>query len=318
MRMANRKLQIGNGRPGNDSESPWPVSNWEICISGLTFLVFSALVHGAHAATATERGKVIFALAAGCGCHTPADGPVGAGGWKVPTPFGTFYGPNITPDADTGIGRWNDADIRAAIRDGLARDKSVEAPTMPYYYYAGMSDQDVDDLIAYLRSLSAARRADRPAEGELPLARLAYRAWRFLFVKHETPPATAPRAEDARGRYLVNHVSLCVDCHTPRDRIGVPERSMYLAGVAHGPGGEVVPNITPDATGIGDWDKEDIYNVLTTGMLPNFDNVQGSMADVVNGHGGGPGLKDAPAEDRRAIAAYLKTVPPIDNAVEDK
>jgi mono/diheme cytochrome c family protein len=277
-----------------------------------------SLPHPSWAQSAVERGKLIFALAAGCGCHTPPDGPVGAGGGKVPTPFGTFYGPNITPDPDTGIGRWSDAEIRAAIRDGFARGEGVEAPTMPYYYYAGMSDADVDDLIAYLRSLPAARREDRSAEGELPLARLAYRMWRFLFVRHESPPATAPRAEELRGRYLVDHISLCVDCHTPRDRLGVPERSMYLAGVARGPEGEVVPNITPDGTGIRDWDTEDMYNVLTTGMLPNFDNVQGAMADVVNGHGGGPGLKDAPEGDLRAIAAYLKTVPAIDNAVEDK
>jgi len=316
--MSNRKWQIENGRPGNDSESRRPLPTLKSCISVLTFLFLTALVHAAHAAGDVERGKVIFALAAGCGCHTAADGPVAAGGGKVPTPFGTFYGPNITPDADTGIGRWSDAEIRAAIRDGLAHGKGAEAPTMPYYYYAAMSDEDVNDFIAYLRWLPAARRESRLAEGELPLARLAYGVWRFLFVRHETPPATAPRAEEARGRYLVDHVSLCGDCHTPRNRLGVPERSMYLAGVAHGPEGEVVPNITPDTTGIGDWDAEDIYNVLATGMLPNFDSVQGFMADVVSGHGGGPGLKDAPESDRRAIAVYLKTVPPIDNVVKDK
>jgi mono/diheme cytochrome c family protein len=316
--MSNRKWQIADGEPINHPGVRCPVCRLKVFIPSLTFPFLATLAVAAHAAGDAERGRVIFAVAAGCGCHTPADGPVAAGGGKVATPFGTFYGPNITPDAETGIGRWSDDEIRAAIRDGLAPGKGAEAPPMPYYYYAGMSDEDVNDLIAYLRSLPAVRRQNRPAEGELPLARLAYRAWRFLFVRHETPPATAPRAEEARGRYLVDHVSLCVDCHTPRDRLGVPERSMYLAGVAHGPAGEVVPNITPHATGIGDWDTEDIYNVLTTGMLPNFDNVQGSMADVVNGHGGGPGLKDAPQSDRRAIAAYLKTVPPIDKAVEDK
>jgi len=316
--MSNRKWQSRNGKPGNDSESRWPVSTLKFGISSLTFLLLNTFVHAAHAAGDAERGRVIFALAAGCGCHTSADGPVGAGGAKVTTPFGTFYGPNITPDPKTGIGRWRDDEIRAAIRDGLTRGKGAEAPTMPYYYYAGMSDADVNDLIAYLRSLPAVHRKSRPAEGELPLARLAYRMWRFLFFRSEAPPAQASTAGKARGRYLVDHVSICVDCHTPRDRLGVPQRSMYLAGVAHGPGGDPVPNITPDATGIRDWDTEDIYNVLTTGMLPNFDNVQGAMADVVNGHGGGPGLKDAPESDRRAIAAYLKVVLPIDNAVEDK
>src|SRR5207247_2514209 len=108
------------------------------------------------------------------------------------------------------------------------------------------------------------------------------------------------------------------DCHTPRTRLGAPDRSMYLAGVADGPGGQVIPNITPHATGIGDWDVSDILGVLTRGMLPNFDNVQGLMAEVVDGRGGGPGFKDAPEADLRAIAEYLKTVPPIDNAVTDQ
>ena len=270
------------------------------------------------AQSAAERGRVIFVLAAGCGCHTSAEGPVGAGGGKIPTPFGTFYGSNITPDPDTGIGRWTDAEIGAAIRAGRARGGEVESPAMPYYQYAGMADADVADLIAYLRSLPPVRRPSRATEGELPLARLAYWAWRVLFFRPETPPAKAPVSGETRGRYLVEHVSICVDCHTPRNRFGAPDHSMYLAGVAHGPDGNAIPNITPHATGIGDWDVDDIVNVLTQGMLPNFDNVQGLMADEVNGHGGGPGFKDAPEDDRRAIAAYVKGVAPIDNKVEDK
>jgi len=264
------------------------------------------------------RGKVVFALAAGCGCHTPKDGPVGAGGGEVPTPFGTFYGPNITPDRDTGIGAWSDAEIDAAIRQGFARGKGVESPAMPYYQYAGMSDADITDLIAYLRSLTPVERATQPHEGELPLARWAYRAWRLLFMPSVTPPAVAPPAGIERGRYLVDHVSICTDCHTPRNRFGAPDRAMYLAGSAHGPGGDPVPNITPHTTGIGSWDVADIVNLLTQGMLPDFDNVQGFMADVIDGRGGGPGFKDAPESDRRAIAEYLKTVPPIDNKVPDK
>ncbi len=265
-----------------------------------------------------QRGKVVFALAAGCGCHTSKDGPVGAGGGEVPTPFGKFYGSNITPDRVTGIGAWSDADVEVAIRRGVARGKGIEAPAMPYYQYAGMSDTDVADLIAYLRSLPAVRRTNRPHEGELPLARWAYRAWRLLFVRRVVAPAAAPASGVGRGRYLVDHVAICTDCHTPRNRFGAPDRTLYLAGSAHGPGGDPVPNITPHQTGIGDWDVTDIVNLLTQGILPNFDNVQGFMADVIDGHGGGPGFKDTPESDRRAIAEYLKTVPPIDNKVEDK
>jgi len=283
-------------------------------VLGVTVLFASA----AAGAGDRERGRVIFTLAAGCGCHTPTAGPVGAGGGEIPTPFGKFYGTNITPDAETGIGRWSDEEITAAIRTGIAKDKGAEAPAMPYYQYAGMADDDVADLIAYLRSLPPVRRVNRPHEGELPFARWAYQAWRRLFAPRPISPGTPPTQPIARGKYLVDHVAICGDCHTPRNRLGVPNPSMYLGGAAHGPGGKPVPNITPHTTGISDFDAGDIVNVLTLGMLPNMDNVQGYMADVIDGHGGGPGYKDAPAADLKAIAAYLKTVTPIDNDVAGK
>lgn len=302
----------------------WPADpgaarmSFNICHSIFTIAVWCVFATSASAAGDPQRGKVVFALAAGCGCHTSKDGPVGAGGGEVPTPFGKFYGSNITPDPETGIGAWSDADVEAAIRRGVARGKGVESPAMPYYQYAGMSDTDLADLIAYLRALPAVRRPNRPHEGELPLARWAYRAWRLLFVRSAAAPAAAPASGVERGRYLADHVAICTDCHTPRNRFGAPDRAMYLAGSAHGPGGDPVPNITPHRTGIGDWDVADIVNLLAQGILPNFDNVQGLMAEVVDGHGGGPGFKDTPESDRRAIAEYLKTVPPIDNKVEDK
>ena len=289
----------------------WTLVAAAVCLCG------AAAAPGALA-TSVERGKVVFTLAAGCGCHTPKDGPIGAGGAEVPTPFGKFFGTNITPDRETGIGAWSDAEIAAAIRDGVTRGGHAEAPAMPYYQYAGMADDDVADLIAYLRSLTPVRRANQPHEGELPLARWAYRAWRLLFFSNPSRPAQAPTAGLERGRYLVEHVSICVDCHTPRNRLGVPDARLYLAGSVHGPGGDSVPNITPHATGIGEWQADDILNVLTRGMLPDFDNVQGFMADVVDGHGGGPGYKNAPEADLRVIAEYIKSVPPIDNKVDDK
>jgi mono/diheme cytochrome c family protein len=276
-----------------------------------------ALVHAA-ADTAVERGRRVFALAAGCGCHTPAGGPVGAGGAEIETPFGTFYGTNITPDQRTGIGAWSDADIDAAIRGGHVRGKGAEAPVMPYYLYAGMSDADTRDLIAYLRTLPPVRRSNRPHEGELPLARWAYQAWKLLFFTSPQERTDAPAGGVERGRYLADHVSLCIDCHTPRNALGALDLSMYLAGTAEGPGDEKVSNITPHETGIGDWDAVDIVNLLRERMLPNFDNVQGAMADVVDGVGGGPGYKDAPEEDLRAIADYLLTVAPIDNDPDDQ
>src|SRR5262249_9180366 len=153
-----------------------------------------------------------------------------------------------------------DAEIAAAIVDGVVRGKGAESPAMPYYQYAGMADADLTDLIAYLRTLAAVRHMNRPHEGEVPLARLAYRAWGIVSFQRPKHMASAPADETARGRYLVDHVSLCADCHTPRTRLGALDLTMYLAGAAHGPGGDPVSNITPHHTGIGDWDTDDIVD----------------------------------------------------------
>ncbi|MCX8073942.1 MAG: cytochrome c [Candidatus Binatia bacterium] len=285
---------------------------WVLLSIGLGLL----LAARAKAETAVERGRVLFALAGGCGCHTSKDGPVGAGGGEVPTPFGKFYGTNITPDPETGIGKWSDQEIIAAIRDGVARGKGVESPAMPYYWYAGMSDEDVRALVAYLRSLPAVRQPNRPHEGEPPFARLAYRAWRALWAPRFRPAPVRPSDPVERGRYFVDHVSLCADCHTPRNFVGAIRFDLYLAGTEAGPGGTHVPNITPHETGIGSWDEDDIVNLLRTGFTPEFDNVQGWMAEVVEGKAGGPGYRDAPEEELRAIARYLRQVRPIAHRVE--
>jgi mono/diheme cytochrome c family protein len=284
-------------------------------LAALLGLVAAALAAPAHGGDA-ERGRMIFAMAGGCGCHTPEGGPVGAGGRALPTPFGTFYGTNITPDAETGIGSWSDEEILAAIRDGEARGKGVEAPVMPYYLYAGMSDEDARDLIAHLRTLAPVRRENRPHEVSLPFQRLAFRAWRLLFANRIEAPPQAPGEPLARGRYWADHVAICGDCHTPRNWLGVPRSDLYLAGTSAGPDGRGVPNITPEEkTGIGDWEVQDVVAVLRTGMLPDMDNVQGLMAEVVDGVGGGPGYSDVPEAELRAIAAYWKSVPPIENEV---
>jgi len=280
---------------------------------------------GQHAADARAvaikgdpaRGEQVFAIAGGCGCHTPEKGPVGAGGVEIETPFGTFYSTNVTSDPTHGIGAWSDEEIARAIRSGTLRDGSVEAPVMPYQLYAGMADDDLRDLIAYLRSLPPAAVENRPHEVGLPLPRLAFRAWRLLFAGATQAPEAAPPDGVERGRYLTDHVAICGDCHTPRTRFGALDDDLYLAGTALGPGGELVPNVTTDdETGIGTWSAEEIVSLLELGMKPDFDNVQGSMAEVIDGIAGGPGYGKAPARDLHAIAAYMKTVPPIDHVVE--
>jgi len=277
----------------------------------LTSLLLLTVCGSAAQAGDAAHGQVLFALAGGCGCHTPDSGPVGAGGREIKTPFGTFYGPNITPDRDTGVGDWSDKELIAAMRDGQSR-LGVESPVMPYYQYAGMTDGDAGDLVAYLRTLAPVRRENTPSAVTIPMPRLAYRFWRLLFASRAARPANVPSEPVARGRYLVQSVAVCTDCHTPRTRVGAPNRKLYLAGTNDGPDGESVPNITPDSeTGIGDWSETHIVHLLQSGMKPDGDDVEGLMAQVIMGVGGGPGFAAAPESELHAIAAYLKTVPPI-------
>jgi mono/diheme cytochrome c family protein len=138
--------------------------------------------------------------------------------------------------------------------------------------------------------------------------------WLKLFGRYTAPSAKAPQGGVERGRYLVDHVSLCGDCHTPRNFFGVPNRSYYVAGTKTGPLGEKIPNITPDKiTGIGEWSRKEIADFLLTGLKSNSDDALGLMAEVIQGT---PlGYKDMTRDDALAIEDYLKTVRPIYNKI---
>ncbi len=284
-------------------------------VLGVTPLNFPGPAWAAEA-DLVARGQYIFALAGGCGCHTAEDGPVNAGGRPLKTPYGTFYGTNITPDPTHGIGKWTDRQVIDSIRLGMRPDGSVLSPVMPYPAFSGMADEDVTALVAYLRNVPAVARANQPHALSLPFVGLAMRAWRWLFFDPGSAPARAPEAGVERGRYISEHVAHCQECHTPRTRTGTLDRSLYLAGNQAGIDGEVTPNITPEVkTGIGEWSEDEIVSLLQTGFRPNFDNVQGLMALVIEGVREG-GYKDMTQEDALAVARYLKSVPPIIHQVK--
>lgn len=266
----------------------------------------------------TAKGQYIFALAGGCACHTVPKGTPHIGGRAFPIPFGTVYSTNITQDKETGLGAWNDQQIHDAIIKGVRQDGSRILPVMPYEKYSGMAQEDLKALIAYLRTLKPVKKAPPELKTWVPLARsVGTPIFLKIFGRFNSAPAQAPKSGVERGRYLVEHVSLCGDCHTPRNSIGVPKQSLYLAGASKkiGPLGEAVPNITPDKeTGIGEWKREDIAELLIAGTKPDLDNVQGLMYEVIQGtpHG----FKDMKKEDALAIADYLKSIPAIKNKVD--
>ena len=257
-----------------------------------------------------KRGEVLFKAADCAACHTDVKGggaPL-AGGRPLATPFGTFFSPNITPDRATGIGAWSEADFHRALRDGIGRDGDYLFPVFPYPSFTGMSDQDIGDLYAYLQSLPPVAQADKPHEVGFPFRwRFLQLFWRTLFFR-PGPLQLVPQqsAEWNRGRYLAQAVVHCQECHTPRNFLGGLDTARAFSGNPQGPDGMKVPNITSDpATGIGKWSLEDITALLKTGQTPDMDFVGSGMADVVKGTGA---LSDA---DRRAIAVYVKSLPPI-------
>ncbi len=251
------------------------------------FVIFAAFgeARGAQEdAAAIRRGAYVFA-AAGCAeCHTAKGGKPLAGGRALKTPFGTFYSPNITPDPATGIGKWSEADLKRALREGIGRDGTHFFPVFPYPSFTFMTDADIGDLYAYLKSLPPVVEANRRHEIRFPFRfRILMLGWNRLFLKRGPFEPAANRSPAwNRGAYLVKALAHCGECHTPRNLLGQLDLDDAFSGTKEGPEGGTVPNITPDKlTGIGTWNEKDITYLLETGQKPDGDDVQDGMRAVV-------------------------------------
>jgi len=289
------------------------------------FLAFQIYLFAAVAAQAqtteadlVKKGQYVFALAGGCACHTAPRSDFNSGGRPFPIPFGTVYSTNLTPDKETGLGGWTDQQIIDAIIKGIRRDGSRILPVMPYEKYSGMAPEDLQALIAYIKTLQPVKKPTPELKTWAPFARsLGVPLFLKTFGRFGSAPAQAPNSGVERGRYLVEHVSLCGDCHTPRNFLGAPNRALYLAGATDKGSllGVEVPNITPDKfTGIGDWKRQEIADLVRTGIKPDFDNVGGLMAEVIQG--APHGFKDMKQADALAIADYLQSIAPIKNKIK--
>ncbi len=263
------------------------------------------------------RGEYAF-YAGGCNsCHAAKDAEGDAkfvlgGGLALKTPFGTFYGPNISPHPD-GIGGWSDADFVNAVMRGVSPDGEHYYPAFPYLSYQRMPVEDVLDLKAFIDTLPPVA-GEAPAH-ELPLLfrfRRGIGIWkrRYMDERPFMPDPTAD-AQLNRGAYLVTGPGHCSECHTPRDLLGGPIAARAFAGGAAPEGDKTVPNITPGPGGIGDWSIGDIRTALRTGLLPDFESFGGAMVDVQEN------MAKLSEEDREAIALYLKALPPLPDAQEE-
>lgn len=291
---------------------PDPFAHVSFLCIGMILLVLTS----STSALASEEAGAYAIAAGGCyGCHTntaPGSVPY-AGGRELKTPFGSFYSPNITPDKENGIGSWTDEQFIKALKEGIGPDGHPYFPVFPYTSYTKMTDEDALAIKSYLFSLPPSSEQNKEHEIGAPLSwRWLQWGWRLLFFDDGPymPPQGAS-AEVARGGYLVDAMTHCGECHTPRNIVGAVDQSLYLAGTPDGGEGELVPNITPDmATGIGDWSRGDLISFMKDGIKPDFDDVQGSMMEVID-----HGLSKLSDEDLGAIADYLKSIPPINNRV---
>ncbi|MCB2093655.1 MAG: cytochrome c [Rhodobacteraceae bacterium] len=255
------------------------------------------------------RGERIF-WAGGCAsCHM-APGSEGArvlelaGGQKFPSPFGTFIAPNISPDPVHGIGGWSAHDLANAMTRGVSPAGQHYFPVFPYTSFARARFQDIVDLYAFLLTLPAVETPSLPHDVGFPFdIRRAIGVWKRLFFNKNWVVSGDLSPTETRGRYLSEALAHCGECHTPRNILGAMERDRWLAGGPIPGGKGNFPNITPAKL---DWSEADIVEYLTSGFTPDYDSAGGHMALVVDN------MAHLPPEDRTAIAAYLKKVPPAE------
>lgn len=253
-----------------------------------------------------ERGRIVFAAGDCASCHASPGQPDRlrlGGGMALDTTRGVFRPPNISPHPVDGIGRWNTADLANAMLSGVSPSGQHYYPAFPYTSYARMTPEDVRDLLAYIRTLPPV--SGRAAPHDLLAIfhlRRAIGLWKLIYLDR-TPIEPDPARSEAwnRGRYLVEAVAHCAECHSARDLAWGIKPKTRFAGGRNPEGIGFAPNITPDA--IGGWSEDDLVKLLTTGETPGMRFVGAQMADVV------ANTATLPESDRRAIAVYIKSLP---------
>lgn len=255
-----------------------------------------------------ENGRTVFAAAGCASCHAEPGQPnplLLGGGLRLASPFGTFTVPNISPDRDAGMGGWTDEEFATALLAGTAPDGRHLYPAFPYTSYRRMTAEDVRDLRGFMETLPAS--ANRPGGHDFPLnlavVRRGVGLWKRLYFRDGAEPAQDGGPDGpTRGAYLVETLGHCAECHSPRDVLGgvVAERR-------YGGDGTRAPNITPGQGGIGDWSLDDIAFMLEDGSTPEGDVVGREMAEVIKN------TAQLSAEDRTAMAEYLKQLPAVDS-----
>ena len=254
------------------------------------------------------RGETVFNAGGCASCHAAPEA-IGddklllGGGRQFPSDFGTFVAPNISADATHGIGGWSTVDLANALLHGTGPGGQHYYPAFPYNAYNKMELGDVVSLHAYLGTLPAVATPNQDHDVGFPFnIRRSLGGWKFLFASDDWIVTGDLTPEQERGRYLVEALGHCGECHTPRNALGGLKRDEWLSGAPNPSGRGRIPNITPAGL---DWSAADIAEYLKSGFTPDFDTAGGHMADVIENTAK---LEQA---DRDAIVAYLKIVPAV-------
>lgn len=250
-------------------------------------------------------GKALVEAGDCAGCHTADPAKPFAGGKRIDTPFGAIYAPNLTPDRDTGIGAWSDADFTRAVRYGIAPDGSNYYPAFPYPYFTRMTKDDTLAIRAYLGSLAPVASRNKPPELRWPFGyRGLMRIWNALYFRPGLfEPDQSQSAAWNRGGYLVTGLGHCGACHTPKTYFGADKTAQALSG--NEVGGWYAPRLDgATRTGLKSWSARDIAEYLQSGRNARS-HAGGLMAEVVVNSTSK--MSDA---DVQAIAIYLKSLPP--------
>jgi mono/diheme cytochrome c family protein len=275
-------------------------------LSGLLFILSPAV--GQALAESVEKqiqhGAYLARVGNCMGCHTTRGGEPYAGGRRLNTPFGEFITPNITPDNDTGIGRWDEEDFWQALHDGKSKDGRYLYPAFPYTEYTKVTRQDADAIFAYLRSLTPVAQINPPHRIRSPYDnQLLLYLWRIWYFKEGVyQPDNSKSDEWNRGSYLVQGLGHCNACHTPRNVWGASREDQLTGGEIVGSHWYAPSLISPREAGMGEWSIEDIVKLLSTGVTSHA-VTSGPMATIVR-----QSLQYLSADDMRAMAVYLQSL----------
>jgi mono/diheme cytochrome c family protein len=253
----------------------------------------------------TIKGEYLARAGDCIACHTAPEGRLFAGGRAMPTPFGTLYTSNITPDPQTGIGQWTADEFYKMMHTGRSRDGGLLYPAMPFGSYTKVTREDSDAIYAYLRTVEPVTQANRPHELSFPYNnRSLILGWRTLFFSEgEFEPDPGKSAEWNRGAYLVEGLGHCGMCHTPINALGGNSQADAFKGGLIPMQNWYAPSLTSNKeAGLGDWSIKDISDLLRTG-ISSRGAVYGPMAEVTYNS-----LQYLSDEDTRAMAVYLKSI----------